>query len=57
MKKNDRILTPDGPAIVTEVHAKGKAVKVEMFGKFVKGIWTSPSPFVRVYSINKLIKQ
>lgn len=56
MKQNDKVMTPAGPARVTEVHANGKTVKVEMWGTCVKGVWSWPKPFVQTFPINKINK-
>lgn len=56
MKQYDRIMTPDGMAIVKEIHAKGKSVKVEMLGSMKNGVYTWPKPLVRIYTVKQLKK-
>lgn len=56
MKQNDKVMTPSGPAHITEVHAGGKTVKVEMIGACVNGVWSWPKPYIQTFRINKLTK-
>ena len=56
MKTRQTVITPEGDkATVTEIHRNGKTVKVEMWGRYVNGIYTSPArPFIRVYKPSQL---
>ena len=49
-------MTPAGPAYITEVHAKGKTVKVAMHGNCVNGVWSWPKPFIQIFSAKKVSK-
>lgn len=56
MKTRQTVITPEGDkATVTEIHKNGKTVKVEMWGRYVNGIYTSPArPFIRIYKPSQL---
>ena len=56
MKINDRVMTPAGPAYITEIHAKGKTVKVAMSGICIKGVWSFPRPYIQIFAVNKINK-